>query len=163
MAGPNLFVLDTNILVSAFIIRTSVSAAVLKHCINYGVLLFSSETFIEFENTISREKFKKYFSKSERIQILNQLSLIGQFKKVYSDFKVCRDINDNIFLNLASDHNASCIVSGDKDLLILNPFQNIPILTPAQFLYYFNGVGDSFMVNESIETYGNVLSTPIII
>jgi len=41
---------------------------------------------------------------------------------------------DDKFLSLAISGNANCIVSGDKDLLILNPFRGIPILPPAQFL-----------------------------
>lgn len=29
---------------------------------------------------------------------------------------------------------AECIVSGDADLLVLNPFRGIPIMKPAAFL-----------------------------
>jgi predicted nucleic acid-binding protein len=33
--------------------------------------------------------------------------------------------------------DAACIITGDKDLLVLNPFQNIPILTATEFLEKF--------------------------
>jgi predicted nucleic acid-binding protein len=46
---------------------------------------------------------------------------------------VCRDPKDDKFLNLAVVCEASCIITGDKDLLVLNPFQNIPVLTAAEF------------------------------
>jgi putative PIN family toxin of toxin-antitoxin system len=49
----------------------------------------------------------------------------------------CRDAKDNKFLELAASGKADCIVSGDQDLLILNPFRAIPILTPGEFLYSF--------------------------
>ena len=49
---------------------------------------------------------------------------------------VCRDYKDNMFLSLAVSAQANCIVSGDKDLLTLHPFNEIPILTPAGFLKY---------------------------
>jgi len=51
--------------------------------------------------------------------------------------KVCRDPKDNKYLELAVAANASCIVTGDQDLLVLNPFRNIPILTSADFLAQF--------------------------
>jgi predicted nucleic acid-binding protein len=35
---------------------------------------------------------------------------------------------------LAVNGRATCIVSGDADLLAMNPFRGIPILTPKQFL-----------------------------
>ena len=46
----------------------------------------------------------------------------------------CRDAKDNKFLELAVSGKADCIVSGDADLLVLNPFRGIPILTPREFL-----------------------------
>ena len=30
--------------------------------------------------------------------------------------------------------NADCLVTGDRDILEMHPFRNIPILTPATFL-----------------------------
>ena len=41
----------------------------------------------------------------------------------------CRDAKDDKFLELAVNGNAELIVSGDEDLLILNPFQEIAIVT----------------------------------
>ena len=46
----------------------------------------------------------------------------------------CRDPKDNKFLELAVAGNADCIVTGDKDLLVLNSFRNIQIITPKEFL-----------------------------
>ncbi len=48
----------------------------------------------------------------------------------------CRDPKDDKFLELAIGGKAACIVSGDKDLLVLHPFRGIPILTPAGFTSY---------------------------
>ena len=41
---------------------------------------------------------------------------------------------DNKFLELAVSGRATHIISGDNDLLSLNPFQGMPILTPDAFL-----------------------------
>ena len=48
--------------------------------------------------------------------------------------QACRDPRDNKFLALAAHCSADVVVSSDDDLLVLNPWQDIPILTPAQFL-----------------------------
>lgn len=46
----------------------------------------------------------------------------------------CRDPTDDKFLELAVNGNAAVIVSGDADLLALNPFRTIPIVPPATFV-----------------------------
>jgi predicted nucleic acid-binding protein len=42
--------------------------------------------------------------------------------------------DDNKLLETAIAGSADCLVTGDQDLLVLNPFQGIPILTPVGFL-----------------------------
>ena len=54
--------------------------------------------------------------------------------EIAETFTDCRDAKDNKFLELAVSGKADCIVSGDADLLVLNPFRGIPILTPREFL-----------------------------
>jgi predicted nucleic acid-binding protein len=51
--------------------------------------------------------------------------------------RVCSDLDDNKFLELAVSGMAQYIITGDKDLLILNTYQGIPIITPAEFLVIF--------------------------
>jgi uncharacterized protein len=48
--------------------------------------------------------------------------------------QACRDPNDDKFLEAALAGKADCIVSGDTDLLVITPFEEIPILRPAEFL-----------------------------
>jgi putative PIN family toxin of toxin-antitoxin system len=50
----------------------------------------------------------------------------------------CRDPTDDKFLELAINGRADRIVTGDPDLLVLNPFRGIPIVRPASFV---QGVG----------------------
>jgi predicted nucleic acid-binding protein len=54
------------------------------------------------------------------------------------DAPMCRDPHDDKFLEVAVNGHADLIVSGDGDLLALNPFRNISIVTPAMFV---QGVG----------------------
>ncbi|MBK7004702.1 MAG: putative toxin-antitoxin system toxin component, PIN family [Burkholderiales bacterium] len=48
---------------------------------------------------------------------------------------VCRDKDDDAVLALALAAQADMIVSGDDDLLSINLFEGIPILSPAQALH----------------------------
>lgn len=45
----------------------------------------------------------------------------------------CRDVRDNHILEVAVIGQAQVIVTGDEDLLVLNPFRGIPIMRPASF------------------------------
>lgn len=51
--------------------------------------------------------------------------------------KECRDPKDDKFLELTLSGHASCIISGDDDLLVLHPFRGIPVLSPGAFLSHF--------------------------
>jgi len=46
----------------------------------------------------------------------------------------CRDPRDDKFLDIALAGDAAAIISGDRDLLVLNPWHGIPIVTPAAFI-----------------------------
>jgi predicted nucleic acid-binding protein len=50
------------------------------------------------------------------------------------EVRACRDIKDDKFLELAVSGRASYIIMGDSDLLVLHPFRNTAIVTPAEFL-----------------------------
>lgn len=68
------------------------------------------------------------------------INLVATKLRIFSPTEIitdCRDPKDNKFLELAVEANASCIVTGDKDLLVLDPFRGIPILTAADFLKKF--------------------------
>ena len=53
---------------------------------------------------------------------------------ITTSIEACRDPNDNMILELAVSGDAEYIVTGDADLLALNPFQGIPIMDSVNFL-----------------------------
>ena len=57
---------------------------------------------------------------------------------VTENIEACRDPKDDKFLELAVSGNADYIITGDDDLLELNPFQNVKIITSREFLEFFN-------------------------
>lgn len=137
MSRTERFIIDTNMLLSSLFIKDSTTFKALEKARSKGVLLFSEATFLEFELVLFRKKFDKYFSKEERLQIIEKIHSEAVFIPVTSNVKISRDPKDDKFLNLATDSNASCIITGDKDLLVLHPFGNISILSPTDFLSTF--------------------------
>jgi uncharacterized protein len=128
------FVLDTTVVVGAAMLPRSVPAQVVSLALSLGEILLSDATVKEAEGVLRRPKFDRYASLDMRLQVLVSLVERGRLVDVREIVRECRDPNDDMFLELAIAGEASCIVSGDKDLLILNPFRGIPILTPRAFL-----------------------------
>jgi len=64
-----------------------------------------------------------------REEFLRALIQKSFFVEVTESIQACRDVQDDKFLELAVSGHASYLISGDEDLLVLNPFQGIPIVT----------------------------------
>jgi putative PIN family toxin of toxin-antitoxin system len=65
---------------------------------------------------------------------LSNLLARAELVAIVERIAACRDPTDDKFLELAVNGRANLIVSGDGDLLALDPFRNIPIITPAAFI-----------------------------
>jgi len=102
--------------------------------IEQEVILFSSSTLTELEEVLWRNKFDPYILHEDRKQFLSSFILHATPVEPDQTITECRDSKDNKFLELAVCGKADFIISGDEDLLILNPFRNIRILTPSRFI-----------------------------
>lgn len=131
------FVFDTNTFISAALIEGSVNDLALNKAFKTGKVVVSESSFVEFTEVLFRKKFDKYLDDSRRLQILQKLERDTLTCEITITITACRDPKDNKFLELAVSANASAIITGDKDLLVLHPFQNIPIISPADFLQLF--------------------------
>ncbi|MCB9227331.1 MAG: putative toxin-antitoxin system toxin component, PIN family [Chitinophagales bacterium] len=129
-------ILDTNLWISFLITKNLNSLD--KLIINGNIqLVFSNELLEEFVDVVSRPKFKKYFTKKDIEKVLKLFEEYGILVKVKSDVKICRDEKDNFLLNLSIDSKADYLISGDKDLLILEKIEKTKIITFSDFL---NGI-----------------------
>ncbi len=133
----NLFVLVTNTLISSSLFRNSVPREAEKRANLKGKILASIPTYNEFFEVFLRTKFDKYISRETRIDILKDFKRLASLIEISETITECRDPKDDKFPELAVSANASCIITGDKGLLILNPFRNIPILNAVDFLNNF--------------------------
>ena len=131
------FVFDTNAIVSALLIPRSKPRQAFDKALDQGRMLISLPVLAELNEVLSRRKFDKYLLEDERKQFLAVLVEEAEMVEITEQITACRDARDNKFLELAVCGNADCIVSGDGDLLALNPFRGIRILQPDTFLNEF--------------------------
>ena len=128
------FVIDTNVLVSGILIFQSSSDRAYKKARSIGTILLSESSFQELEEILQRPKFDKYVSLESRNQFITRFKLESEQITITEKINICRDPKDNKFLELAVNGNADFIITGDQDLLVLNPFREIQIITVYEFL-----------------------------
>lgn len=126
-------ILDTNLWIS-FLISNKFSQIDKLIENKKIILIFSNELLEEFIDVVSRPKFKKYFSKKDIEKILEYFEQFGELVKVKSEIKICRDEKDNFLLNLSVDSKADYLITGDKDLLILEKIEDTKIKTFSEFI-----------------------------
>ncbi len=137
MTSKPLCVFDTNRLISALLARGSVSRRAFDQALDHYQMLIASETAAEFDDVAGREKFRKYLEEGEREVFQELLHREASFVVVTETVRASRDPDDDKFLDLAVAERAEVIVSGDEDLLVLDPFQGIRIVKPRAFLDVF--------------------------
>jgi putative PIN family toxin of toxin-antitoxin system len=128
------YVFDTSAVVSALLFEQSVPGQAFYAALDHGKILLSQATFAELSEVLGRKKFDRYVTREEREQFLAMLLREATLVEITDEVHLCRDPKDDKFLELVVSGNASCLVTGDQDLLVLHPFRSVPILTPAQFL-----------------------------
>lgn len=130
-------VVDTNILVRALIKPKGTVAPVLGR-LRQGAytILYSSGLLEEIVDVLGRARFRvKYGIRGEDVEVLVSLIVLrGERVVPIQKIQVCRDPEDDMLLELAVGGRADLIVSTDEDLLVLNPFQGIPIVRSSEFL-----------------------------
>jgi uncharacterized protein len=127
-------VVDTNVLVSAVIFPDSVPRQAVRKVLHHGVLLLSEDTFNELKEVLFRSKLDRYVSQEARLLFLAQLRSAAEFIPTIRIVRECRDPRDDKFLEVALNGRGDVIVTGDRDLLRMNPWGNVAILPPLRYL-----------------------------
>ncbi len=133
-------VLDTNTVLSALIFSQS-KLSQLRLIWQSGQIipLASKATVSELIKVLTYPKFK--LSSSEQQDFLTEyLPYIQTVTNVQiiADVSVCRDVNDVMFLELAIAGKADYLITGDKDLLVLQQMFKFKITTPAMLINQFH-------------------------
>jgi putative PIN family toxin of toxin-antitoxin system len=126
-------VVDTNVFISAALKKKSQPAIAVRTVSTADLLLKSTTTEREVFITLARPRLAPLIPPRFR-DWLHELLAAAERVTITERITACRDPKDDKFLELAVNGHADLIVSGDADLLTLNPFQGIPIVTPADFV-----------------------------
>jgi len=132
-------VLDANVVIAAFAAR-GLCESILELCFHSHDLLLCEDLLDEILRNL-HQKINLPGGIVEDIgKLLRENASIVSPIPLAAD--ICRDPDDVKILGLAIAAHADCIVTGDKDLLILEKFQGIPILTPRSFSNILHDRGD---------------------
>ena len=127
-------VVDTNIFISAAIKSQTIPNIAVYRAAQRGVLLKSHVTEAELMAVIDRPYLARLISRDARNRLL-QLMAMAELVTITERVTACRDPKDDKFLELAVNGHADLILTGDNDLLVLNPFRDIPIVTAIIFVH----------------------------
>ena len=123
-------VLDANVVVAAFASR-GLCEAIFELCLDSHEIVLSEHLLREIHrNLVKKVKLPKNGA-DQIITLLRDNGAVVMPADVPAD--ACRDADDLPVLGLGVAAEADCIVTGDKDLLVLEKFRSIRILSPGDF------------------------------
>jgi uncharacterized protein len=123
-------VLDTNVLLAALIAR-GVCSDLLEHCVLTHTMVASDFIFKELRlHLVGKFNYPNQEADEAIALLQSQVELVTPTR---FDQPICRDPDDDPVIGTAVAGQADCIVTGDKDLLALQQYQGIQIVSPADF------------------------------
>ena len=123
-------VLDANVIVAAFASR-GLCESIFELCLSEHELILCEDLLNEIARNLQR-KIKLPATMVNTIkEFLQEHATMLDPVPLPQD--ACRDADDIKILGLAIASHADYIITGDKDLLILEICQDIPILSPRAF------------------------------
>lgn len=139
MSALRRVVFDTSTLIGAALQPGSVPHRALSVALGMGDVCASESTLAELEQVLARPKFDRFQVLAMRVEFAAMfrrnahLFAVGSAEEA-AVVPACRDVKDNKFLALAKASGAHVLVSSDADLRVLNPWNGVQILSPADFL-----------------------------
>jgi putative PIN family toxin of toxin-antitoxin system len=127
-------VFDASSLVGALLRPGSLPEQALSHALGMQALRLSAAVAQEIHEVCRRPRFHRYLGDGQAERFLALLVADAVWVEPTATVADCRDAKDNKYLELALAAGAELIVSSDQDLLILDPWRGIRIVTPAEYL-----------------------------
>lgn len=122
--------LDTNVIIAAFAAR-GLSADVLELCLSGHTVITSEHILSEVREKLTGKIALPASIADDIIAYLREYSVLAEPLPV-TDVE-CRDKEDLPVLGAADAGHADYLITGDKDLLVLQQYKSIRIVTPRQF------------------------------
>lgn len=116
-------------------------AEALAWALDNSRIIVTDVALAELVDVLNRAKFDRYLSAPRRQEVVGRILDAAIRVEVTRRIVACRDPADDKFLEAAVNGGADVIVTGDDDLLALHPFEDVAILSPADFLERVAGDG----------------------
>ena len=132
-------VADSTVLVSAFVRKAGVSAVLLRHAAGGAFALSLSQAIVTETETVllQREHIRRRYPYANEDVAQFAQTLHGSFPVVTDLLPlsgIVRDPNDDMVLATARAADATYLITRDLDLLTLQTYEGITILTPEAFM-----------------------------
>lgn len=137
-------VIDTQIILRATLNERSLPGKLLFDLGYLYTLAISPAVRAEIADVLSRPKLRQKFPGLTDESTARVLAVLDAGLQITPEITpeitpaVSRDPKDDMFLALAVESKATYLVSEDNDLLVLNPYRGIRILTVVEFLQALN-------------------------
>ena len=132
-------VIDANVLISAAFGGTPLDA--LSKAFSAGEVFLSPDVIKEIDGTIRRLSPKLGEEKAEfLLKLWRKLASLCTILEPAGKGRICRDPKDDAYLHLCIAAEANFLITGDKDLLAVEPMRvaalprRLRIVTPRQYL-----------------------------
>ena len=132
-------VIDTNVLLSAALSPNGAPAQLVDRLLAEAQIVFSEPTFAELKSRLWKPKFDRYITMERRQSLLHDFNAVALWVDVsakIASVRYSRDATDDMFIHAALVAGAQRLVTGDDDLLCLDPIANLElqVVTPRQAL-----------------------------
>jgi uncharacterized protein len=132
-------VFDASSLVGALLKEGSIPERALLMARAQGTLCLSPAVDAEVREVFGRLKFRRYLANDRANAILYLLTVTAEWVSPTVSITDCRDRKDNKYLELALAASVDFIISSDEDLLVLDPWRGIRIVSPIFYVREFGG------------------------
>ena len=137
-------VVDTNVLLSAALSPNDPPAQLVDRLLADAQIVFSEQTFAELRSRLWKPKFDRYVKMERRHSLLHDFNAVALWVDVSAQIasvRYSRDSTDDAFVHAAVAAGVLRLVTGDDDLLCLDPMANVAlrIVTPRQALDEIGG------------------------
>ena len=127
-------VADANVVVAAALNPSGTPRRAVDFPLERRAIVLSAAIVAEIEDVLARPYITARIATDDRALLLKSLIERAQFAVTRESIDICRDPKDNKYIEAALAAEARFVVTGDKDLLVLDPWREIRFLSPRDFL-----------------------------
>lgn len=122
-------VVDANVLISSALSKRGAPYKLMRALYGRAHIVFTLETFAEFETRLWRSKFDAYLDIGQRRALLRNARNMAHWIEAPSKGHYCRDPDDDKFIHAALAADCRWLVTGDSDLLNLDPLDDLRLVS----------------------------------